>query len=198
MAKTKKKKTSENRAGESAPPPLPWRRRLVRLLSDTLLRYLSAPVSRCLRLLFLRELPWLQQNAPAILRPDFTWRRRVLVPGLLASEIPSLPLRSTRLSRWVMGKVHVVIRDFSRYYCAWFGIAYSHNIVPPFGLLLKWSDGTNLDEVQSMCAIRAAASFLHTVTLLCTTPWSMTAVSRASSIGSVRDGIPSTGKSPHQ
>lgn len=56
-----------------------------------------------------------------------------------------------------MGRVHSALCEFSRYYCAWFGVPHSYSIVPlPFGLLLKWSDGTSLDEARSMAVIRAA------------------------------------------
>ena len=56
-----------------------------------------------------------------------------------------------------MGYIHSFLSDFSRYYCAWFGFRYCRLIAPlPFGLVLKWSDGTNLDEVRSMAAIRTA------------------------------------------
>jgi tRNA A-37 threonylcarbamoyl transferase component Bud32 len=49
------------------------------------------------------------------------------------------------------------MRRFSRSYCGWFGIPYDNQIAQlPFGLILKWSDGTRLEEVLSMQVARRA------------------------------------------
>lgn len=49
------------------------------------------------------------------------------------------------------------MRRFSRSYCNWVGIDYDNQIAQlPFGLILKWSDGTRLEEVLAMQVARAA------------------------------------------
>jgi hypothetical protein len=59
---------------------------------------------------------------------------------------PSPPLRAPAARR-AIGHLPFFLVKFSRYYCAWFGVPFCHSIAPlPFGLLLKWSDGTSLDK----------------------------------------------------
>lgn len=49
------------------------------------------------------------------------------------------------------------MRRFSRSYCSWVGIAYDNQSAQlPFGLILKWSGGTRLEEVLAMQVARAA------------------------------------------
>ncbi|KFY95963.1 hypothetical protein V498_02995 [Pseudogymnoascus sp. VKM F-4517 (FW-2822)] len=46
---------------------------------------------------------------------------------------------------------------FSYHYCGWVGFPFDNQIAPlPFGLLLKWSDGTRLEEVLATEVCRAA------------------------------------------
>ncbi|KAH0365091.1 APH-domain-containing protein, partial [Aureobasidium melanogenum] len=46
---------------------------------------------------------------------------------------------------------------FSHLYCRWYGISFSNQIIQlPFGLLIKWSDGTRIEEVLAMEAARKA------------------------------------------
>ncbi|KAK3305121.1 uncharacterized protein B0T15DRAFT_484840 [Chaetomium strumarium] len=98
--------------------------------------------------------------APEILRPDFTWPLQRLGDRPLASRItPCPPPLAPGLLLWlrIIGRCHAFLQDFSRYYCAWFGFPHNHAMSAlPFGLLLKWSDGTSLDEVNATRAVRAA------------------------------------------
>lgn len=93
---------------------------------------------------------------PAILRPDYTWTPRK-VPSKLASAIPPTPKPHGPLARRMFGYLHRVIFRFSVHYCRWIGIPFDNQISPlPFGLLLKWSDGTRLEEVLATQVCYAA------------------------------------------
>ncbi|KAL2060158.1 hypothetical protein VTL71DRAFT_9553 [Oculimacula yallundae] len=94
---------------------------------------------------------------PAIFRPNFTWTRgHSVVP--LSSEIPPTPEPSHPLVRRFWGYIHSrVLKRFSIYYCRWVGVPFDNQIIQlPFGLLLKWSDGTRLEEVLATKVCRAA------------------------------------------
>ncbi|PWY80765.1 kinase-like protein [Aspergillus sclerotioniger CBS 115572] len=55
------------------------------------------------------------------------------------------------------GIIHRYLRRFSRSYCGRVGIAYDNQIAQlPFGLILKWSDGTRIEEVLTMQVARKA------------------------------------------
>ncbi|PSS14884.1 hypothetical protein M430DRAFT_104995, partial [Amorphotheca resinae ATCC 22711] len=103
---------------------------------------------------------------PHFFLPDFTWTPRGPVFPL-ATKIPPTPKPSHPLIRRFWGYVHRWLRDFSYfYYCDWVGIEYDNQIIPlPFGLLLKWSDGTRLEEVFATKVCRAAG--LPTPKILC-------------------------------
>ncbi|PWY72483.1 phosphotransferase family protein [Aspergillus sclerotioniger CBS 115572] len=74
---------------------------------------------------------------PSILRPDFTWPR---------------PMRCT-ISR----STPPALYHLSRWYCSWFGIIFDVNILQlPFGLILKWTDRTSLEEAVAMQMARTA------------------------------------------
>jgi hypothetical protein len=123
----------------------------------SLLELLFLCLLRCCDILFLHELPWLQRVAPRFLRPDFTWKHLELRRVKLSSSIGHCPrLFPLFLSR-VIGYAHVLLYFFSRYYSKWFGIAPFHSIAQlPFGYILKWADGTSLDEVRAMRIVRIA------------------------------------------
>jgi hypothetical protein len=68
----------------------------------------------------------------------------------LSSEIPPTPEPSHPLVRRFWGYIHSFLLRFSIHYCRWVGIPFDNQIIPlPFGLLLKWSDGTRLEEVRA-------------------------------------------------
>ncbi|TVY15058.1 hypothetical protein LARI1_G007031 [Lachnellula arida] len=98
--------------------------------------------------------PWV----PAILRPNFTWTPPTPFSTQLSSKIPPTPEPSHPLVRRFWGYIHLFLQKFSLwYYCRWAGIPYDNQIIPlPFGLLLKWSDGTRLEEVLATQVCRAA------------------------------------------
>ncbi|EZF35239.1 hypothetical protein H101_01222 [Trichophyton interdigitale H6] len=94
---------------------------------------------------------------PRILRPDYTWPRQrpaLLQVSNITPPVPHIPGRTVRL---IWGFIHRGLCHFSRWYCYWFGIPFDHNIVQlPFGLLMKWTDRTNLEEVAAMQMVSAA------------------------------------------
>ncbi|RDL39333.1 Uncharacterized protein BP5553_03673 [Venustampulla echinocandica] len=95
---------------------------------------------------------------PAILQPNFTWTRKSpSSPSRLSNEIPPTPEPSHPLVRRFWGYIHSFLKRFSVYYCRWVRIPFDNQIIPlPFGLLLKWSDGTRLEEVLATKVCRAA------------------------------------------
>ncbi|EGD85709.1 hypothetical protein H112_06624 [Trichophyton rubrum D6] len=94
---------------------------------------------------------------PQILRPDYTWPRQrpaLLRVSEITPPVPHIPGRTVRL---IWGLIHRGLCHFSKWYCHWFGIPFDHNIVQlPFGLLMKWTDRTNLEEVAAMQMVAAA------------------------------------------
>lgn len=89
------------------------------------------------------------------MRPDFTWPRR-MEPSICKTtpEIPSIP---GKLRRRAWGLVHKSLYHISGWYGPWFGIALDVNIMQlPFGLVLKWTDRTSIEEAVAMRMARAA------------------------------------------
>ncbi|EFE44646.1 hypothetical protein TRV_00573 [Trichophyton verrucosum HKI 0517] len=101
---------------------------------------------------------------PRILRPDYTWPRPVL---LRISEItPPVPRISGRIVRRLWGILHKGLYIFSEWYCYWFDVPFDGNIAQlPFGLLLKWTDRTSLEEAVAMQMVAAAG--IPTPKILC-------------------------------
>lgn len=92
---------------------------------------------------------------PRCLLPDFIWQENKV--RSIANEIPPTPQPTHPLLRRLWGILHYYLRKFSRHYCGWVGIDYDNQIAQlPFGLILKWSDGTRLEEVLAMQVARAA------------------------------------------
>ncbi len=74
-----------------------------------------------------------------------------------ATEIPPTPRPTPRFLRLFLGRVHKILKQFSFKYCAWTRRPWDNQILPlPFGLLIKYSDGTAIDEVLAMQVARAA------------------------------------------
>lgn len=91
-----------------------------------------------------------------ILRPDYCWE--LPQPKFIATSIPPTPRLSPRLIRRFWGYVHKLLRKFSYlYYCRWCGVKFDPTISQlPFGVLLKWSDGTRLEEALATEVMRKA------------------------------------------
>lgn len=101
---------------------------------------------------------------PRVLQPDFIWTPRTTTP--LSTKIPITPKPNHPLVRRVWGHIHTYLKTFSRHYCAWLNYPFDNQIAPlPFGLLLKWSDGTRLEEVLTTQVCHAAG--LPTPRIIC-------------------------------
>ena len=86
---------------------------------------------------------------PQCFMPEFTWPDNAL--SILADQIPPTPRPTHPLLRRFWGFLHKYMRRFSRSYCSWVGFPYDNQIAQlPFGLILKWSDGTRMEEVLAM------------------------------------------------
>ncbi|THV74770.1 APH-domain-containing protein [Aureobasidium pullulans] len=72
-------------------------------------------------------------------------------------QMHPLPQASPYIVRRFWGIVHRKLLRLSRLYCRWHGIPFDGQIMQlPFGLILKWSDGTRAEEVLAMEAARRA------------------------------------------
>ncbi|KAE8152941.1 kinase-like protein [Aspergillus avenaceus] len=97
----------------------------------------------------------LQWLVPRFLLPDYTWS--TYTPTTLSDRLPPVSQPAHPHVRRFWGIVHPYLRRFSRSYCGWVGIAYDNQIAQlPFGLILKWSDGTRIEEVLTMEVARKA------------------------------------------
>ncbi|PYI13133.1 kinase-like protein [Aspergillus violaceofuscus CBS 115571] len=92
---------------------------------------------------------------PRCLLPDFIWHDNP--QSLSRGQIPPTPRPTHPRLRRLWGIVHDYLQRFSQVYCGWVGISFDNQIAQlPFGLILKWSDGTRLEEVLAMQVARAA------------------------------------------
>jgi aminoglycoside phosphotransferase len=97
------------------------------------------------------EFPWLLR----CFMPDFTWPNHI--SHTVTGQIPETPRATHPQLRRLWGILHRYLRRFSRSYCSWVGATYDNQIAQlPFGLILKWSDGTRLEEVLTMEVARRA------------------------------------------
>lgn len=68
--------------------------------------------------------------------------------------MPRVPGKAIRIA-W--GLVHKSLYTFFRWYSSWFGITFDANIVQlPFGLVMKWTNRTSIEEAVSMQMAEAA------------------------------------------
>jgi len=75
----------------------------------------------------------------------------------LATEIPPTPKPTPKIIRLFWGHVHKALVKLAFKYAHWRGRKINNQIIHlPFGLLLKWSDGTRVEEVLTMQVARAA------------------------------------------
>ncbi|KAK7541921.1 kinase-like domain-containing protein [Phyllosticta citribraziliensis] len=100
---------------------------------------------------------WLRLLVPSILLPTFTWPHR-LTSSKITNAAPSLQTPTPRWLRLLVGLIHTLLSELSmRYYCRWLELPVDNQIMQlPFGLVLKWSDGTQVEEVLATKMARAA------------------------------------------
>ncbi|EAS28676.2 uncharacterized protein CIMG_07422 [Coccidioides immitis RS] len=92
---------------------------------------------------------------PRCFMPDFTWPNHI--SPTVTSKIPETPRATHPKVRQLWGIIHKYLRLFSESYCRWVGATFDNQIAQlPFGLILKWSDGTRLEEVLTMEVARRA------------------------------------------
>ncbi|CRG88899.1 hypothetical protein PISL3812_05934 [Talaromyces islandicus] len=97
----------------------------------------------------------MKQLLPRFFMPDFTWSDAI--QPIVSDQLPATPKPKHPRIRRLWGLVHYYLRGFSQTYCGWVGIPYDNQIAQlPFGLILKWSDGTHLEEVATMQVARKA------------------------------------------
>jgi aminoglycoside phosphotransferase len=97
------------------------------------------------------EISWI----PRILRPDFTWPQPI--HATIAKKTPPIPSVASPVTRQFWGLVHRLLARFSESYCSWVSIPFNGQIMElPFGLILKWSDRTCMEEAIAMQMARAA------------------------------------------
>ncbi|OJD13801.1 hypothetical protein AJ78_05783 [Emergomyces pasteurianus Ep9510] len=94
--------------------------------------------------------PWI----PRVLKPDFTWPRLKL--STVSKTAPPVPAVPSRMSLRFWAIVHKALFYFSEHYCSWFGVPFGNVAELPFGLIMKWTDRTSLEEVAAMQMARAA------------------------------------------
>ena len=94
---------------------------------------------------------------PEALRPQPLTYHFTFIAMHLAPEIPPTPKTTPRIIRLFWGRVHKVLIKLAFRYADWRGHKIDNQIIHlPFGLLLKWSDGTRIEEVLAMQVARAA------------------------------------------
>lgn len=99
----------------------------------------------------------LRYLVPKILLPTFTWPHRILGSVKIALSMPPTPKLAPPVVRRAFGFVHRHLRSLSYHYCNWVGIPFNNQLAQlPFGLVLKWSDGTRLEEVAATILVRSA------------------------------------------
>ncbi|KAJ5462368.1 kinase-like protein [Penicillium desertorum] len=92
---------------------------------------------------------------PRCFLPDFTWKDNIR--RISKERVPPTPRPTHPRLRRIWGILHDFMQRFSQSYCNWVGIPFDNQIAQlPFGLILKWSDGTLIEEVLAMQVARAA------------------------------------------
>ena len=92
---------------------------------------------------------------PSILLPTFSWHRHE--PIRVSASTPPTPPNPGRMSLIVWGYVHHLLEHISIAYCQWLDVSREGSVFPlPFGLILKWSERTRLEEFIAMKMARAA------------------------------------------
>ncbi|KMU84806.1 hypothetical protein CIHG_02590 [Coccidioides immitis H538.4] len=99
---------------------------------------------------------------PRILKPDYTWPRPM--PSTISETTPLIPAAPSRNTCWLWAIVYKALFHFSKQYCCWFGHQFSNVAELHFGLIMKWTDQTSLEEVVTMQMARAAG--IHVPKLL--------------------------------
>lgn len=91
----------------------------------------------------------------SIFRPDFT-RPRPMKP-IISKPTPNTPACPGKLRRRVCGLLHKALYHISEKHSKYYGLTLNGQILDlPFGLVLKWSDWTSMEEAAAMQMARDA------------------------------------------
>lgn len=97
----------------------------------------------------------MESSIPRFFLPDFTWPDRI--SPVITDQIPATVRPAHPLLPRFRDIVHRYLQRISDHYCSWVGVLYNNQIAElPFGLILKWSDGTRIEEVLTMQVGRRA------------------------------------------
>lgn len=93
---------------------------------------------------------------PHFLTLEFYWPSPIKRP--ISTSTPPLPRIPGPLERRLWGFVHIGLRHLSKWYCKWCGIEFyqEHVYQLPFGLLMKWTDRTSLEEAMAMRMVKSS------------------------------------------
>ncbi|KAL2818790.1 phosphotransferase family protein [Aspergillus cavernicola] len=92
---------------------------------------------------------------PEILSPQFTWPRPIST--VIVEGTPLVPRVPSKLSLRTWGFVHSLLASFSKRYCSLWGVYSTFSCRELlFGLVLKWTERTSIEEVMAMKMARAA------------------------------------------
>jgi hypothetical protein len=90
----------------------------------------------------------------SMMHPKFSWHTALNIqePQKCLSTAPTTPRLRGVAPFWlqrIVGFIHQrIVIKLSTWYCYWYGLPVTGQIWPlPFRLLLKWSDGTRIEEV---------------------------------------------------
>lgn len=90
----------------------------------------------------------------------------------LSSEIPRTPRPTPLVIRLLWGYVHYALYWLSYKYSVWSGSKWDNQIIYlPFGLVLKWTDRSRIEEAQAMQVMRAAGFPVPRVICYAEHPW---------------------------
>lgn len=92
--------------------------------------------------------------------PNFYWEAPTgaATKRLVTARMPPTPRAHPYVVRRAVGLLHAILRWWCyHYYHRWYGLPWDNVIMQlPFGLVLKWSEGTRVDEVLTTQLVRAA------------------------------------------
>ena len=96
-----------------------------------------------------------------VLHPHFIWpwlRESVPIQNRqLSTTMPPIRSHPRPIVRPFWGKVHEGLVRFSIWYCECYSVDFVLAMPPlPFGLIMKWSDGTRIEEALAMQIVRDA------------------------------------------
>ncbi|KAL3473435.1 kinase-like domain-containing protein [Aspergillus californicus] len=90
-----------------------------------------------------------------IYSPEFTWPRPM--SPVIATQPPPVPCIPDRISLRIWGFIHRLLASYSKWYSASWGVYSTFSCRQlPFGLVLKWTERTSIEEVMAMQMARAA------------------------------------------